>query len=742
MNALSFLSPVLLYGMFAAAIPIIIHLLFRRRFLRVDWAPMRYLKLSIRKNRRRIRLEQLLLLLLRTFLIVLLFLFVARPVMLPQGLGAWLGGRSRTSQILILDDSLSMGFVNQGESAFQRAKELAVEILKTVGPKDRFTLVAASKPQSPVLREVEVTDRAETTRVIDALAVSETYAQWDAVLGSVDELVNSGTYPIREVVLMTDLRRAGWDQTVVEISNRWLSSRVHVRIFDVGSDQTGNLAIEEFRQTDRVALVGTPTQFEAAVHNATTDDQEGLEATFTIDGKPGLVRLPPIAAGTTVRIPLTATFQEAGTHHVLFSLPGDDLPGDDRRWAVTQVVERLRLLLIDGEPSSDPLAGEVDFLALALSLGIGEADAWQVEVTTDAEWAGASLGVPDLLVLANVAALTEQQARELTDLVEAGTGLMIFVGDQLDPDNYNQLLYKSGNGLLPAALESISDDEINGLILEDATPSALDALRQLNPAVLERIRIGKSMRIVQPDNLAPSVRVLARWNNAAASPAVLDKAVGKGRVLLWTITADRSWSDWPTKPSYVLAVREAAKSIARSTADTRSLTAGTTIEHQLTPGEEVSSAVVEVPDGKEPIAVVIESRESRVESQEPEEFSAILSGSGHSTLDTRLESKTLTFADTRRAGIYRMSWRDSKEREQRDVFAVNPDSRESELARIPAEELRNLFGNLEAEVVSAGVDLDSAIAVRGKEVWRTLAAGLLGLLVFEAGLATWAGRQR
>ncbi len=89
-----------------------------------------------------------------------------------------------------------------------------------------------------------------------------------------------------------------------------------------------------------------------------------------------------------------------------------------------------------------------------------------------------------------------------------------------------------------------------------------------------------------------------------------------------------------------------------------------------------------------------------------------------------------------------MTWRDSKDREQRDVFAVNPDSRESELARIPAEELRKLFGNLEAEVVSAGADLDSVIAVRGKEVWRTLAAGLLVLLVCEAGLATWAGRQR
>ena len=78
MNALTFLNSPLLWGLALAAIPIIIHLLFRRRFRRIDWAPMHYLKLSIQRNRRRVRLEQLLLLLLRTLIVLLLF-FLARP---------------------------------------------------------------------------------------------------------------------------------------------------------------------------------------------------------------------------------------------------------------------------------------------------------------------------------------------------------------------------------------------------------------------------------------------------------------------------------------------------------------------------------------------------------------------------------------------------------------------------------------------------------------------------------------
>ena len=79
MSTLSFLNSPLLWGLGLASIPIIIHLLYRRKYRRIEWAPMHYLKLSIQRNRRRIRLEQLLLLLLRTLMVLLLFFIVARP---------------------------------------------------------------------------------------------------------------------------------------------------------------------------------------------------------------------------------------------------------------------------------------------------------------------------------------------------------------------------------------------------------------------------------------------------------------------------------------------------------------------------------------------------------------------------------------------------------------------------------------------------------------------------------------
>jgi hypothetical protein len=719
MSGISFLSAPLLWGLALASVPILIHLLFRRRFRRIEWAPMRYLKLSIQKNRRRFRIEQLLLLALRTAIILVMFFMLARPVMHAEGLAGWLAGRSRTSQLLVLDDSLSMGARDAGRSAFDRARELAQEVVRHVGPQDRFTLVVASRPQAPLMREVEVQSADDVRSLIAGLTLSDTFVSWKSTLDAIDDLVTSGTFPIREVTLITDLRRAGWNDEIREIADHWASSQVRLRILDVGSDKVENVALTELEQVDRVSLAGAPTRYEATIRNQTPQDLQGAEASFIVDGKPSLVRLPTLAPGATVQMPLVATLQEPGLHHITLKLPQDDLPGDDQRQAVTKTQARLRIVLVDGEPSSEPLAGEVDFLALAMSLGAGEADAFQVEVITDSDLASVNGAPPDLLVLANVTSVTPAQAGDLARLVQSGMGLMVFLGDQVDSTNYNQLLYRSGEGLLPAPLDLAIDEELSGLIVEPGLAGPLDALLQLNPAVLERVRIKKWYQLAAADQAG--VRVLARWNNAGTAPAALEKKFGAGTVVLWTVAADRQWSDWPTDPSYVLAMREAAAGIARTDAGLRQLTAGEMLRYPLAKTDRAASPVVETPGGTapEPLAIEIDKTEGANE-----------------------ERQILTYADTRRAGLYKLNWKDAKDQPHSELIAVNPDARECELDRIPPDQLRELFGRLEPEVIAGTASGDNPIAVRGREIWRSLATCMLGMLLVETCFATWAGRQR
>src|SRR6476469_4767207 len=155
---MTFLAQYFLGALALAAVPLIIHLLNRRRFQLVEWAPMKYLKLTIKTNRRRLRIEQLILLAIRTLIVILIIFAVARPVLSPTGLGGWLAGRGRTSRVIVIDDSLSMGYRDQGRSAFESAKDAATQIVKMTGAQDSVTMMVASNLTTPLVHDVHVED--------------------------------------------------------------------------------------------------------------------------------------------------------------------------------------------------------------------------------------------------------------------------------------------------------------------------------------------------------------------------------------------------------------------------------------------------------------------------------------------------------------------------------------------------------------------------------------------------------
>ena len=146
----TFTHPALLGGLALASLPIIIHLLNRRRFKMLEWAAMDFLLKAAVRNRKRVRLENLLLLLLRTLVVVLLILAVARPfTQAEDALASLFGSEGQTERIVLLDDSHSMKAGQGNRAAFDVAKQLTaklIERLNSEGSDDRITLVLASDP--------------------------------------------------------------------------------------------------------------------------------------------------------------------------------------------------------------------------------------------------------------------------------------------------------------------------------------------------------------------------------------------------------------------------------------------------------------------------------------------------------------------------------------------------------------------------------------------------------------------
>ena len=719
---MSFLSPLLFWGALLASIPIIIHLLNRRKFKRVDWAPMRYLKLTVQRNRRRVQVEQLLLLLLRVAAILVLFFSLARPVVNPTGLEGWLGVGGRSSEVVVVDDSLSMGYGSSEAPAFRQAKEVATSLVASARDQDRVTILGASAPKAPVVHEVEGSRHEDLSGAVASLPLTGVHAAWPSVLEGVDEILRSCTYPTRQVTIITDLRRSGWDAGVASVAARWAEQGVKLRVVDVGSDDSANVALQAITPLDRTILAGAESKWEAVIRNDSPKVLVGAKAILRVDDKPTEVKLPEIAPRTVARIPLSVQFPGPGAHDLSLQLPDDGLPGDNLRWAAVPVKDSLLVRLVDGDPSSEPFGSEVDYLAAPMSIGVGAAEAWRVEVAQEADFLNPRLDRPDVLVLANVAAPTPEQAQKLIVMVEAGLGLMIYTGPKLDAGLYNELLFRANDRILPARLKGVVDGNIQGVIVEPVRPSPIEKLLELKPAALERVAVRQIMSVEEPAEGDNKARVLARWNDPSRSPAIVERVSGEGRVLLWTTTADRAGTDWPIEPSFVLAVREAVKGTARPTKLSNNVTSGEPLSTVVRTNQQINGARVTPPDGGEPKAL---TPVPLVEP--PNELGPAL---------------TISVADTRRSGLYRLSWDEGPLGTQQAAFAANPDPRESDLARITEVDLKAMLKPLAVEVASArgkGIDL---FAPKGREIWHELAWGLMGLLILESIVATWVGRSR
>jgi hypothetical protein len=551
--------------------------------------------------------------------------------------------------------------------------------------------------------------------------MSATHAAWPAVVEGVDEVLRSCTYPTRQLTILTDLRKAGWDRSVGSTSQRWQQAGVRVRIVDVGDDEASNVSLEALVPLDRTILAGTPSRWEAVIRNDSTRVVSGAKAILRVDDKPTEVKLPEIAPREVARVPLAVQFPGSGPHEFSLKLPDDALAADNQRWAAVPVKDSLLIRLVDGEPSTEPFGSEIDYLAAPLSVGIGAAEAWRVEVVTDQDFLSPRLDPADVLVLANVASITPEEADRLGRMVNDGMGLLIFTGAKLDVGLYNDLLFRKNSRLLPCTMKSLTDENIHGLVVEPLHPSPLEKLLDLKASALERVPVRQFMSVEEPTEIGP-VRVLARWNNPARSPAVIERTSGLGRVLLWTTTADRAGNDWPIEPSFVLAVREAVHGAARPTSLANIITAGERMQRVVQTSQQISNARLGPPEGGEPMALSVVPIDEDPGSQAP--------------------SVAIVVPDTRRSGLYRVSWDEGSAGTQQDLYAANPDPRESVLERIEAAELKSFLSPLEVEIVRARGNEGGLFAATGREIWHDLAVALVVLLVIESLFATWVGRSR
>ena len=574
--AITIINPGLLYaGAALASIPIIIHLLNRLRYKRVVWAAMEFLLAAHRKNARRIRLEHLILLIIRTLVILLLAAALGRPII--HGLLAKMG-RSAVHRVIVFDDSFSMGaqygVSTGGETVLKQARKALDSLMKTFDERDGLSLVTAgSRPHvrigPPSFNRQQVLDE------IEKLNGSDSATDMIGALTEAKKIVGESKLEQKIVYILTDNTRAAWkDESGKDL--RGLASAIVDKpaglvVIDLGRNSRPNLALRTVYPERPVVTANVLSAFRVEVENLGDLPVEGVVVQMKVDDQAA----PPVVFGRLGPRKVEArkwtyVFDRPGEHVVVGSLkdsPQDALAVDNRRFLALEVKEALNVLLVDGEPRPGLFQNETDYLRAALDpRGPDEQRETIFQVTTlgDTELDAAQARDFDVVVLANVASLKPQQYERFKQFVRDGGSLIIFVGDQVQLQEYNRSFYENGQGLLPASLaapvgaaEAEPGPGAPGFVTFDVRHfehPALAAFKERGEgAGLNTVRVYKYLQLkLPPDAGETSVMLYFQDGN----PALVEKKFGRGRVILWAVTADIKWTNFPQLPGFLELIHE------------------------------------------------------------------------------------------------------------------------------------------------------------------------------------------
>lgn len=716
--------PILQFGIAATALPILIHLLNRRKYREMRWAAMRFLVAAMRKNQRRVKVEQWLLLLIRTLVILMAVLAMAKPLL--ESLGAIALPGQRTHRVLVLDGSLSMAYLPTDKTRFEQAKALAAQLVRDSRRGDVLSIVLMADPPRVVVGEASPSaNQVEVQKEIETLTLPHGGTDLVASFAAIDRVLDVSTVPRKEVIFLTDLQAASWRKgpgsaealksAVAKLEARKAQSVV----IDLGKDGGENRAVTDLRlDSTVVTLNGPPPKVIATVRNFGPNVVTDFKARLLVDGQLGPDQsVPEIAVGGDATFAFSPTFSSPGDHLIEVRIDDDPLTLDNKRRLAVPVREFVRVLLVDGQPRPESFQSETDYLAQALNpevTSVGSASQIRTEIVNESQLGTRELAPFDAVVLCNVAQVTPAEATALDAYLKEGGGVVVFGGDQVMAENYNQRLFADGKGLLPAKIGALVGDAQTkqGFFEFDAKDYkhpivSLFANEDSNViAGLTGAKTWAYHKLSIPDD-PPSRAQVALWFNTG-DPAIVEVPRHRGKVIQIATSADASWSTWPVHQSYPPIMEQVIMQAASGRLAERNVRVGQPFDQALPASAAGATVEVNRPD----------------DTRAPSKLQAV----GDVSL--------FHFEETDLSGAYRAKFGPPLAVES--IFAANPDPIESDPAKLDKAGLLEAVPGWAFTYLTNWKDLTgnaSSVGRRG-ELHRPLLYALLALLIIES-IAAW-----
>ncbi len=599
MFGLSAVNTVFLYALSAAAIPIIIHFLFKARKQQIYFSSIEFILASTVLKSSRIKFRELLLLLLRVAIVALITLAFVRPFF-RRNLSAF-GLAGQTDLVFLLDDSYSMRYKGKRGPCFQNAVARALRAVRQCKAGDRVGVVRVTPGAAPALRLTPnfgmaraALKRLRPTFLSGALA--------DGLERAV-RLLNASNADNKVVFILSDFQQAAWGYMGPVLAK--LPADIKIHTANLAAAEPANLAVLDLRSVRPVFEPGEKIRLLARVANYSSRIEPGAAATLFVDGRPAAektCRLKPYEV-RELAFQFAAPDRDAVTCRVKLE-PEDGLLVDNSAWCVVAQGRPLRVLCVETRPSDAPFFQETFYLRTAINPTAGDmrpVSSMRAELIDAAQLEKTSAFGFDVVVLADVVGVNESQARHLENYVRSGGGLLVFLGPHVEPAIYNKLLFRRGEGVLPARLVDIvatlgKGQEYVHLRGIDFSHPVFSVFAKPFSGDLTRPRFQGLFKLDVSE--CREAKVLARFDNGL--PALAERRFGLGKCVVFASTASAEWTDFPKHMVYAPLVHQLIKHLsARKEADAPRTQVGRPAAVPRDLLARAAALIVRGPDGKE-----------------------------------------------------------------------------------------------------------------------------------------------
>jgi hypothetical protein len=689
---MTFLNPVVLLGLVAAGIPLIIHLINLRKPRRVDFSSLAFLEELRQQTMRKLKVKQWLLLALRTLAIAFLVLAFARPTIESQSVAGLTSGRR--SVAVIVDNSLSMDLRDQRGSYLTQAVDVASQFIGLLTPADQLAILPLVDDGLPHPLGQPTLAAAELDQITPSFGSARLGRALDDAAATLSDAVHRST----EIYLVSDMQRTNFsDSTVAQ------SFDAHrIVLVPVGEQSADNVAITGARVASSIVDIDQTVVVEVDVRNFGTQAVRNWGLSAYLDNERVAQSTATLEANEAATVSISVTPRSRGWLRGRMVLEDDAFLYDNEWFFTLHVPEERRILIVRG-------AGrDTAFLDLVLSTELRDGRRlFQLDEAEEGSVSGTFSGDYDAVVLLGVRAVAPGLASALRSFLAHGGGVMLFAGEEAAEGAYNEILSSIGGGTfsgLAAASGGSGLTTLDRLDLEHPLFRSVFEDEDVSSEGIERPLIAKMVRYLPGEG---DEQTLAA--TTIGLPMLQEIRYEGGRMLIAPFLPDPEWSDLPVRGLFVpLLFRSMYYLTSNLDAFDRGAQSGDRATYRVAAARDVGQLRLVSQTGQEWI---------------PEQRA---SGRGlHFTLPATLLEPGVYDVVANQSTIQR--------------FAVNLDSRESDLERMDATDaaqwIQGRTGSEPSvlEVTSSGSAIGSVQIARetGVEIWNVFLTLALVILVAE-----------